>query len=134
MMSMLIGCWMEPSTLFFFPSKIDVRFSRTFWVCQRGKESTSQYLFIYLFIYLFKYLFFCEGGGAERGRENPKRALCCQHEDWSGAWSHKPWDHDLSGNQESCALVTEPPRHLVTILFLLFVSNNCMTDNLCDKN
>ena len=39
--------------------------------------------------------------GTERdgGRGNPKQASHFQHR-W-GAWTHEPWDHDLSQNQES---------------------------------
>ena len=39
------------------------------------------------------------GGGAERGRPRIRsrlQALSCQHTAWHGAWTHKPWDHDLS--------------------------------------
>ena len=38
-------------------------------------------------------------GGTERERENPKQAPRCQHRAWHEAWSHEPWDHDLSRNQ-----------------------------------
>ena len=34
-------------------------------------------------------------------RENPKQVPCCQRRAWCGAWTHKPWDDDLSRNQES---------------------------------
>ena len=37
-------------------------------------------------------------------------SLHCQHGDQCGAWTHKPWDHDLSWNQELDAYLTEPPR------------------------
>ena len=50
------------------------------------------------------------GGGAEREGENLKQALRCQHRAWHRTQSHKPWDHDLSRNQESDAQLTEPPR------------------------
>ena len=48
------------------------------------------------------------GGGGER--ENLKQALYCQRRAPCGAWTHEPWDHDLSRNQESDAQLTEPPR------------------------
>ena len=40
-------------------------------------------------------------GQRERERENPKQALPCQCGAQCGAQNHKPWDHDLSLNQES---------------------------------
>ena len=53
-------------------------------------------------------------GLRERERENPKWALCLQcrtqfRAPQHKAESHKPWDHDLSRNQESDAEPTEPP-------------------------
>ena len=41
------------------------------------------------------------GGGAETERETHRirsrlQALSCQHRAWCGAWTHEPWDHDLS--------------------------------------
>ena len=50
-------------------------------------------------------------GGAEGEKETLKQAPCCQHRAWYGAWSHKPWDHDLSWNLESDDSPDEPPRH-----------------------
>ena len=42
-----------------------------------------------------------EGRGRERETQNLKllQALSCQHRDWCGAQTHKPWDHDLSRSQ-----------------------------------
>ena len=44
-----------------------------------------------------------EGQRARKG-ENLKQAL------HFGAWTHKPWDHNLSQSQEPGAQLTEPPR------------------------
>ena len=49
-------------------------------------------------------------GEGRRERESPKQAPHCQHSPWRRAQSRKPWDHDLSWNQESYASLTEPPR------------------------
>ena len=46
--------------------------------------------------YLFTYLFW------ETERENPKQAPCCQHGTQYRAWTHEPWDHDLSWNRVGC--------------------------------
>ena len=35
----------------------------------------------------------------EGGRENPKQALHSQHRAWCRAWTHEPWDHNLSQGQ-----------------------------------
>ena len=38
----------------------------------------------------------------ERGRyriQSRLQALSCQHRAWCGAWTHQPWDHDLSRSQ-----------------------------------
>ena len=42
-------------------------------------------------------------GGAEREGEtvwSKLQALSCQHRAQHGAWTHKLWDHELSGSQE----------------------------------
>ena len=52
-----------------------------------------------------------EGGAGEREAESPKQAPHCQCRAQHGARSQKPWNRDLSQNQESDAQVTEPPRH-----------------------
>ena len=44
-----------------------------------------------------------EEGQTVRERENPKQAPHCQHRARHGTWTHQPWDHDLSGNQETVA-------------------------------
>ena len=48
-------------------------------------------------------------GQRERGRENLKQDPHCQCAVWCEAWSHEPWDPDLSRNQESDIQPTEPP-------------------------
>ena len=66
-------------------------------------------IFFYFLIFFNVYLFFGgqreteheRGRGRERGRENPKQTLQDQHRAQCGAWTHEPWDHDLSQNQES---------------------------------
>ena len=57
----------------------------------------------YLFFLKFTYLFLRERArerAREGQRENPKQAVCCQHRAQCGAWTHEPWDYDLSWNQE----------------------------------
>ena len=50
---------------------------------------------------LIDWLIKCKWGkGRERGRENPKQAMCFQRRTSCWAWSHKPQDHDLSRDQE----------------------------------
>ena len=61
--------------------------------------------FLSFFLFFFFFFFFvvvvrAGEGRAERKRDNPKQAPCCQRRAWSRAPSHKPWDHDLSWNQE----------------------------------
>ena len=53
-------------------------------------------------------------GGTEREGENTKQALCYQCRAWCRAWTHEPWDQELSWNQESDGQSTEPPRWPVT--------------------
>ena len=71
-----------------------------FWKCVRESMQASK------------------GGRAEREKEgdgkgeNPKQSLYCQHGAGCGAQSHKPWDQDLSQNQESDAQLTDQPRCL----------------------
>ena len=38
-------------------------------------------------------------GKKKRERENPKQAPCSQHRAQCRAWTHEPWDHDLSWSQ-----------------------------------
>ena len=52
------------------------------------------------------------GRGWQRGRERIKQAPRCQHRAQCGTQTHKPWDHDLSQNQELDAQPTEPPRQV----------------------
>ena len=52
----------------------------------------------------------------DRQKDNPKQAPYCWHRAWWGAWSHEP--QDLSWNQESAALPTEPLRSPLSTLFL----------------
>ena len=65
--------------------------------------------FYYYYYYYYYYYFEREwesartsGGGSEREgeREYPKQAPHCQYRAGCGARTHKPWDHDLSRNQE----------------------------------
>ena len=60
----------------------------------------------------FIYLFW------KRERENLKQALHCQHRARCGAWTHKPWDRDLSWSQESDGPLTELPRGPSQAFFL----------------
>lgn len=57
------------------------------------------------FLTVFKRERVCEQGrGRERGRlriRSRLQALSCQHRAWCRAWTHEPWDHDLS---RSCML------------------------------
>ena len=57
-------------------------------------------IYFYLF-YFFTVLVLTErerngGWGRERDTEDPKWALRWQQRAWRGAWTHHPWDHDLS--------------------------------------
>ena len=74
------------------------------WIILLEKEISPKYiLFVY---YYFLMIFFWEterqsmsGGGADRGRHriwSRLQALSCQPRAQHGAWTHKPWDHDLS--------------------------------------
>ena len=74
---------------------------------------TKWYWWFFMFIYLFwERERESEQGGAEREgeRENPKQAPYCQHRAPHRAWTHKPWDHDLSPDQEFHTELTEVPR------------------------
>ena len=51
-----------------------------------------------------------QAGEEQRERENPTRALCCQHGAYCGARSHELWDHDQNRNQEPDVQSAEPPR------------------------
>lgn len=51
-------------------------------------------------------------------RETPKQALHSQCGEGLGAQAHEVQDHNLSGNQEPDAQITEPPRHPNSILIL----------------
>ena len=91
----------------------------------------------FFFLYFFKCLFWeteREGererkrnstsrGGAEKGgeRKDPKQVPCCQHRAQHGAWTHEPWDHGVSKNQELDALLNEPPGNPYILNFLLYI-------------
>ena len=65
------------------------------------------------------------GRGAERGRHRiPSRlqAPSCQHRAWCRAWTHEPWDHDLSWSQTLNRL-----SHLGTpVILFISVLTNCL--------
>ena len=72
----------------------------------------------YLFLF-FKFILFIlrkrehmRGAKREEERQNPKKALHCGHRARCRAQTHKPWDYDLSQDQEFDAQLTEPPRCL----------------------
>ena len=72
------------------------------------------------FFLMFIYLFWERQRETERDRENPKQATCTQ----CGAWSELipwPWDHDLSHNRESVTKPTEPLRHPMRALYLIYI-------------
>lgn len=67
----------------------------------------------------FVFSFFWQGEmQRERERENPKQI---PHSVWSLTWGlvSRPWDHDLSRNQESDTQLTEPPGHPCAMHFSL---------------
>ena len=56
------------------------------------------------------------GKGQSRGRENVKQAPCSGQSLTQDSIS-RPWDHDLSQNQELDAEPTEPSRHPYFLYF-----------------
>ena len=50
-------------------------------------------------------------GQREKGKENLKQALHCQHRAHCGAQTQEPWDDELNWNQEADTKLTEPPSH-----------------------
>ena len=74
------------------------------------------YIFILFFFFYLQWFFQClfiyfekekerehkwrRSREREGEREKPKQTLHCQHSALCGAQSHKPWDHDLSQNQD----------------------------------
>ena len=99
-------------------SKYD-RYGASLWVIQQNLKGVSQrgsglfglaiytplYSFCTYIIFLCFVYFWDRGrqsmrrGGAERGRHriwSRLQALSCQHRAQCGAWTHKPWNHDLS--------------------------------------
>ena len=65
---------------------------------------TSLYFILFYFIlFYFKLTILRVWTGEQREREteNPKQASCYQCRAQHGAWSHEPWDRDLSRNQVS---------------------------------
>ena len=62
-------------------------------------------IFFFMFIYFWKRECVCEQGLEQRERHRHRiwsrfQALGCQHRARCGAWTHKPWDHDLSWSQK----------------------------------
>ena len=84
-------------------SEIPIRY-----VWSRTQKVFQKKLFL-MFIYVFweraqeRSIKQAGEGQGERETENPKQAPRCQHRAQCGAQIHKPWDHDLSENQESDA-------------------------------
>ena len=84
--------------------------------------------------FFFKFIYFQRdsmSGGGQWGRENPKQAPCCLTEPGEELEPTKPWDHDLSQNEESDAQLTEPPRcpmkwyHVLIWISVLLVRSSC---------
>ena len=86
------------------------------WVNERGLLFLFYFILFYfilfyfiLFYFIYIYLFLIEtehkwGRGRERRRhriQSRLQAPSCQHRAQRGAWTHKPWDHDLN---QSCML------------------------------
>ena len=69
-----------------------------------------------------------ERGQRERETQNPKQAPGSRLRAQCGAWTHKPWDHDLSWGRTLNP--TEPLRHTQVLKELrnsaLFSSSNCL--------
>ena len=61
-------------------------------------------------------------GQSEGETEDPRQALCWQQRALHGAWTHKPWDHDLSWSQPLNWLNHPGPPVLSRIL--IYVSEN----------
>ena len=70
--------------------------------------SLSLFFFLGLLIFERERQWDCTCSG--ESREKTKQAPHCQSRAQPGAWTLKPWDHDLSWNQESDPQQTEPPR------------------------
>ena len=79
-----------------FPSKHSFSSLHKIWYATLHDLSVKMG-FYYLFIYLFEREQVAEG--QRGGVEDPKRALRWQQRTWCGAWTYKPWDHDLSQSQ-----------------------------------
>ena len=84
-------------------------------------------------------------GQRERGRHRtPSRlqALSYQHKARCGAWTHKPWDHDLSRSQTLNQLTTQAPQFSSILssvfplppLHLLSLSSEVTHCSLCSSN
>ena len=102
----------------------------------RGKESRRQTTIVSnsllnftLFIYLFIYIYVLsereskgEGKGRERERERERESKQAPCSAQSPMWGliPRPWDYDLSRNQELDTQQTEPPKHPCGREFLHF--------------
>ena len=98
-----------------------------------SEEEAVMLFIVLLYVYLFIFERQSESReGAERAREreNPKQAVCWQDRAHCGAQSHKPWDHDLSQNQEWDAQPTEPPRCTCYLLLTQILKNLIFEYNL----
>ena len=107
-LSMMLECWFRASVVVSVPLSLKHVIHTSFpsqSCCTFGSRFENDFLY---FIFLFKFIYFVryierawacafmQERGRERRRENSKQAPCCQHRALRGAWSHEPWDHDLS--------------------------------------
>ena len=132
-----------------FLSRVKVRISWNFrkWVI----ASLFLLLFFYLFILRERDRKCDRGGGGGGGqierererererdrerqreteRDNPKQDPHCQHRTRCRAWTHEPWNHDLSWNQEShCSTQVHPTfcfKFLLAQFYIVFlISKDC---------
>ena len=68
------------------------------------------------------------------GTDDPKWALCWQKRAWCGAWTHEPWDQDLSWSRCLTNWVTQVPLPVCHFNHILLVKALCQPISKGRKN
>ena len=106
------------------------------------ESETSLFYFLFFSVlirkrlqFFFKFVYFRwvrdTGRGRKKERENPKQAPSYQRRARRGAWTHEPWDHDLTWSQTHNRL-SHPSAPLICLDTVSSLKKSCWS-SLCPE-